>query len=675
MAKFGVSVRTRLFISFLMVSIIPIIIVGSVSYYISYTTLTNEVSNLSVQLLGQSGEKIDALMKEVEKVCSVVESNNNIQNQLRKTEEEAVKDYGAETAIQNELSAIQSGYGEIVSICIVGQNGVKYKSSFMSMKDGDLRQLEQYKKVTEANGKPVWFSTSKNSFMVQMASEENVFTLGKALTDKFSGSYAGAVFIDIKEQHLADMIKAIKLGKSGRFFILDPANRVVTSSDGSNVGEDLSSKDYIKEIAAAGQALTTNVEGKKSLAAVYSSQYTGWRLIGAMPLGEIAEKSRNIGTATLMVGLVFILLSLVIVMRISNYIGKSIDRLRTLMGEAQKGDMTVRDNNKGRDEFQKLGSSFNLMIENLGKVLAETSRTTAQVLESGKLISEIAVTTIESNEKISATCQEMEQGISQQAVDATTCLEITEQFVDGVGEVIGHTKDSVSLAENIRLSSISSKEVLGQFNEFNENSRQLNQTVVNKVQRFKEMMSDINKITNVITGIASQTNLLSLNASIEAARAGEAGKGFTVVADEIRKLSEQSFSSTKYIYDIVDSLTSETSELIASVAQAGTLAQEQTQKVAEVDSTFSQLITKLDSFMEKQGTVNQVLADLIGQKQQLFASIENIEAVSQQSDSSMQEVTQLASECKDTSKGLFEISERFNVLVMDLESLVSKFKY
>ena len=676
MFKFSISVKARLFINFLAISIIPILIVGTVSYYISYNTMTQKVSTFSAQLLAQSGEKIDALMREVERVCAIVESNNNIQNQLRKSEQEALNDYGSESLIQGELSAIQSGYNEIVSISIIGQNGSKYKSSFMSMKQGDLRNIEQYAKVTQNIGVPVWFSTDKNSFTVEKGSDEHIFTLGKSITDKFSGSFAGAVFIDINEKYINGMLEGSKLGKNGSFLVIDSKNKVISSSNGGETGMEVSGKAYLTEILKSKEkSFMTEVNGVKSLAVVYHSKYSGWTLIGMIPLKDITAESSMIGTVTLGVGLFFVLLSLIIVFNISGYIGKSINKMRVLMGKAQEGDITVRYPVKGNDEFQKLGESFNLMMENISRVLQETNMTTISILNSGKQISEIAATTLEASEKVAYNCELTEQGITQQAEDATTCLDITEQFVAGVEEVIDHSNNSTDLARNIRITGGESKEKLKRFQDFNQNAQELNLAVIDKMQNFKHMMNDINKITDVITGIASQTNLLSLNASIEAARAGESGRGFTVVANEVRTLSEQSFSSAKYIYDIINKLGQEMGGLLQSVNEARTISTQQVGMVNEVDANLTELMAKLDQFIQKQEEINATLLQLVNQKQKLFAAITEIEAVSKHSDASMKEVSQLIAASGDATRGLFHISEEFNTLTSELKLLIDKFKY
>lgn len=670
------SIKIRLLTNFLLVSIIPILIIGVISYYISYRTLTGKVTELSQQLLVESGHKIDALLMEIEKVCSVTEANNVVQNQLRKPETEAVGDYSSQAAVQGELAAIQSGYDQIVSFSIIAENGGKYKSSFMTEKSGDLRKLKQYEDVTNKPGQGVWFSTSKESFIVDKASDDNVFTLGKTINDKFSGKAAGVIFIDIKEHYLSDMISRIRLGKTGKLIIVDADGNVVSASEYKRIGTNLNEDKSMSRIIGINEkSFIADINGKRHVVTSSASNYTGWRLIGYIPMKEITQESTTIGLITMVIGLIFVLIALTIAFRISGYIGSTIATLKELMAKAQNGDVTVRFALKSSDEFGQLGESFNIMLDNIGKVLDETRKTSQGIVKNGILVSETAANTSSINERISSTCECVSGGISHQAEDTSVCLSITDQFVSGVENVIQHTRESTLLAKHIKESSSSSMDAMEGLCDFSDKSQQISLKVIDKIYNFKKMAEDITKITSVITGIATQTNLLSLNASIEAARAGEAGKGFTVVAEEIRKLSEQSFSSAKYITSVIKSIGDEVDGVIAFVDESKVIAQKQADMVGSVNVTFSGLIGQLDSFIEKQAGISNVLEHLIEQKEKMFSSISGIASVTEELNASMQEVASMASEANDVTRSLFQISEEFNQKVSNLEVLINKFKF
>lgn len=198
----NLSIKKKLLFYFLLVSIIPILIIGSVSYYITSMTITQKAIELSLQLLEQSGIKIDALLQQSEKIYTVTESNAIVQKQLRKSEQEISTDYSGETEVQSELAAIQSGFGEVISYSIVGLNGSKYKSGFMTQKNWDLRKTPEFKRVVENPDKAVWFPTSNESFVVQKANTDNIFTLGKTINDKLTGKRSGAIFIEFNEKYI-----------------------------------------------------------------------------------------------------------------------------------------------------------------------------------------------------------------------------------------------------------------------------------------------------------------------------------------------------------------------------------------------------------------------------------------------------------------------------------------
>ena len=179
---------------------------------------------------------------------------------------------------------------------------------------------------------------------------------------------------------------------------------------------------------------------------------------------------------------------------------------------------------------------------------------------------------------------------------------------------------------------------------------------------------EIQSAADVITDIADQTNLLSLNASIEAARAGENGKGFAVVADEIRKLAEQSAESARQITGIIEILIKNSNTTVDTMEKVTTMIEKQSSELDKTKTVFNSLNSEIgevgnavENIRVEVDKLNDVRDTVLSAVQSLASIAEQNAAVTEQTSASMEELRQIVAECTpqvekiiDTSKGLAE---------------------
>jgi methyl-accepting chemotaxis protein len=163
--------------------------------------------------------------------------------------------------------------------------------------------------------------------------------------------------------------------------------------------------------------------------------------------------------------------------------------------------------------------------------------------------------------------------------------------------------------------------------------------VAQTVRALETNAAEIASMTMLVSEIASQTNLLSLNASIEAARAGEAGQGFAVVAGEVKKLADQSVTAASQIFKAVDSITSAVSQVQASVSQSLTLFQQQEQATASTDASFAEISDQVKQIASQVNKLAQDMQSSHELSNQVQQAIENISAITEQSAAGSQEIT------------------------------------
>jgi methyl-accepting chemotaxis protein len=198
---------------------------------------------------------------------------------------------------------------------------------------------------------------------------------------------------------------------------------------------------------------------------------------------------------------------------------------------------------------------------------------------------------------------------------------------------------------------------------FNEKSENVFQAMLN----LKEKSNEIQSITNIITGISEQTNLLSLNASIESARAGEAGQGFKVVAEEIRKLAMQSKESANNIGTIIAQLVEKADQSVEAVKELKTVSKEQSDLVTYTKNIFGQITSKMQEVNNNINTVTEKIEQILTSNDQIVERINDISAVSEETTASAQETNSMTEEnierantAKTLVQELMDISKEMN---------------
>jgi methyl-accepting chemotaxis protein len=205
-------------------------------------------------------------------------------------------------------------------------------------------------------------------------------------------------------------------------------------------------------------------------------------------------------------------------------------------------------------------------------------------------------------------------------------------------------------------------------------TEELTRSMVDKVNKLKDSTSSIRKILDVLNIMTKQTNILSLNATIEAARAGAAGKGFMVVADEIRKMADQSRQSIEVVGQIIVTIQREIDETVQMLSDAYPMFQEQIASVKETDGIFQQVLWNMEQFIDKLQDVRTSVRSLSSSQLTLNDAMSNVSAVAEQSSATSEEVASLSSEQMSISDGLVNLSEKLEGLSNSLKESLSRFQ-
>lgn len=284
------------------------------------------------------------------------------------------------------------------------------------------------------------------------------------------------------------------------------------------------------------------------------------------------------------------------------------------------------------------------MEENAEK--KDNSKITETFLSISNAVNNIDLTTEEMTKCTVVQANEI-QDVNTKAVNIGKAVDNTFASVDvlanGYGKVMDYSSQVDALLEELTNISKETKESIT--------------AVHKKTNATNTSVVEIRKVTDLITGIASQTNLLSLNASIEAARAGESGRGFTVVASEIRKLAEQSKTLAAQITKIVDILIENSNSSVEIMTKVIDNIIRQNEKLSNTSEAFEGLGREMNGVSGAIEDITLAMVELEGFKEDVIGSISNLAAMSEENaasseeiSASMQELNQTIENCINAAK-------------------------
>jgi methyl-accepting chemotaxis protein len=244
-------------------------------------------------------------------------------------------------------------------------------------------------------------------------------------------------------------------------------------------------------------------------------------------------------------------------------------------------------------------------------LIEEVQGVGGKVDNSAEILSETTEQLLTATKDITSTIENIEQGIVQQASDTEQCLILMTTFSEEINKVNGSAYEIEQIANNTKPITNEGLIIMDELSGKAKETSDITQIVIEKVEEFKTLSTDISVIVETMSMIADQTNLLSLNAAIEAARSGEAGRGFTVVAQEIRKLADKSLQSVAQVQSIVEDIQVKANETVITARRAEDV----------VDSQMK----SLDKSVQMFGNINQHVGDLVGNLNDILAGIKHIE--------------------------------------------------
>ncbi|WP_172194703.1 methyl-accepting chemotaxis protein [Saccharibacillus qingshengii] len=391
---------------------------------------------------------------------------------------------------------------------------------------------------------------------------------------------------------------------------------------------------------------------------------------------ETFEQAQATKVLVLICTLITLAIGAFISLYISRIISKPLLKLQAMAVKIAEGDLRdTRVEVANRDEIGELARSFNFMGENLRTLIHEVSAHSQQVALSSELLSASADQTGQATEHVAGITEELATGSDFQAGQVSSGVKLVRHMDEEarrISQRSSQVADSAAHASTVASEGGDAvRTAVRQMSAVQTNVSDL----ATRVGLMGDRSKEIGDIITIITDIAQQTNLLSLNASIEAARAGEQGRGFAVVAGEVRKLAEQTALSGQRVSTVVGTIQDDMQYITEMVAEGAHEVRSGIEAVGTAGDSFSRIEEAVKAFTGQIREVSEAAADMSHETSGVVKVFEEINQISvriaegsqsvsasaEEQLASVEEITAASKELADLSHGLQQSVEKFVV--------------
>ena len=671
---------------------IPVLLMalfGAVSYRTASKAIIKKYEETLQSTVSAFSMYIDQMCENVEaRALEAVNNDNFTSYYVKYYKKDASEANPYIRSIKDMLQKMQGTTSYIAGYHVVAENGNQFTSgSYQLPADAYASYLlgENASALAEGNG--IWIG--RHAYLdgvLQLTEDEYAFSYVRRFVKK-----NGFLVIDISTESLLDTLTDMNLGEGTVAALMTRDGRVIKQSEvlqnaggtegGTEVTQDEEATQDAENLASwaefTGEEQSGSREviwqGKPYIYICQSVGDTGMHLCCLVPKANITGEVAGIKWGTVLMVLISSAVCLVVGLFLAKGISSVVRNVSKAMGRVSEGDFTVKVQTKRKDEFRSLADSIGTALRNICGLLKDVKSFSGKVVLSTTEVAMTAEEVSKTGTEMEHAISEMTQGVQTQAKEAETSFALVSGISEAINDVQDNTTKMSSKAIVARKAVSEGKEMMEELDLKAKAVLEASRVLTQEMEEVKVQSDTIGGIVQLIHEIAEQTNLLSLNASIEAARAGLAGAGFAVVAEEIRKLADQSAKAGDQVKEIVDKIhhtsckTTETAMLTQDnlKLQAKALV-----KTVAAFERVEQSVNELADGIEK---ITEHVENIAVAKNEVCENISHISEVAEAAAAFTSQITAGVREQADVMKALSKQAEGLKEEAQGLDGMLQRF--
>lgn len=663
-----------------LIPVVLIILLGVLSYQKAKRSVAEECENSVKATVGAVSNYCDLL-------CNTVEVKMN-----ELVTEDAVNSYYGRYAGQTDSTAmgtfreVQSAFTTAKGTCryiygyyIVSEKGGSFSSTSYALPQNAYSELVESGEVdaVTANG-GVWMGYHRY-FDEALKLDEDAYGLSY-VRKLVKGN--GYVCMDISMDKISEMLFEAAQDEETYTFLLCPDGREIVMQAGEILGEEnipFSGNELLLKASEENEGTESadcyiQVAGERYLFIYHAVGKTGLTVCSLIPEKTMLSSAGEIKSMTMIIVLAACVIALAIGSLLAARISREVNCMVKAMDQAAEGDFTVSVASKRKDEFQTMALRTTDMMKSIRELLSSVVMFGEEVKDTAKRLAEANSGMEEAMQDINKAMDEVAKGIGQQSGDSEESYEQMLEFSETLKQLTAEAGQVQQTSEKV-IGEITSAS--GQVSELREKSGEAGDSTKNLLSDIEEVQiqsENIGGIVDAIQEIASQTNLLSLNASIEAARAGEAGRGFSVVAEEIRRLSEQSVEAADKIQQLVANIQDAAKRTTICARETEEVLGEQSISIGNTIGAFEKIASDVTGMTDTLTAVIEKMAGMSEDNKKVLTAVQGIAAVSEEEAASAQEITATVNTQLGEAQATAMLARQLNEATEQLSELLKKFQ-